>query len=62
MIQNSTRRQLRLKIKWTSEQIDRKIFYAILREKIPKQVVETSSRLQQIGTGYCGEARNAAMA
>jgi hypothetical protein len=44
----STRRQLRLKIKWTSEQIDRKIFYEILREKIPKHVVETSSRLQQM--------------
>jgi hypothetical protein len=44
----STRRQLRPKIKWTSEQIDRKIFYEVLREKIPKQVVETSSRLQQM--------------
>jgi hypothetical protein len=43
----STRRQLRLKIKWTSKQIDRKIFYGILREQIPKHVVETSSRLQQ---------------
>jgi hypothetical protein len=30
----STRRQLRLKIKWTSEQIDRKIFYEILRDEI----------------------------
>jgi hypothetical protein len=27
---------------------DRKIFYEILREKIPKQVVETSSSLQQM--------------
>jgi hypothetical protein len=44
----STRRQLRLKIKWTSEQIARKIFYEILREKIPEHVVETSSRLQQM--------------
>jgi hypothetical protein len=44
----STRGQLRLKIKWTSEQTDRKIFYRILREKIPKQVVETSSSLQQM--------------
>jgi hypothetical protein len=43
----STRRQLRLKIRWTSEQIDRKI-YEILREKIPKHVVKTSSRLQQM--------------
>jgi hypothetical protein len=45
---SSTRRQLRLKIKWTSEQIDRKILYEILREKILKQVVETSSRLRQM--------------
>jgi hypothetical protein len=30
----STRRQLRLKIKWTSEKIDRKIFYEILRDEI----------------------------
>jgi hypothetical protein len=44
----STRRQPRLKIKWTSEHIDRKIFYEILREKIPKHVVETSSRMQQM--------------
>jgi hypothetical protein len=44
----STRRQLRLKIKWTSEHIVRKIFYEILREKIPKHVVETSSSLQEM--------------
>jgi hypothetical protein len=45
---SSTKRQLRLKIKWTSEQIDRKILYEILIEKILKQVVETSSSLQQM--------------
>jgi hypothetical protein len=44
----STRRQLRLKIKWTSGQIARKIFYEIRREKIPEHVVETSCSLQQM--------------
>jgi hypothetical protein len=42
-----TRRQLYLKIKWTSEQIDRKT-YEISREMILKHVVETSSGLQQM--------------
>jgi hypothetical protein len=43
----STRRQLRLTIKWTSEQIDRKTFYEISRGKIEKRAPGMSIGLRQ---------------
>jgi hypothetical protein len=44
---HSTRRQLHLKIKWTSEQIDRKTLYETSREKIVKRAPGMSIGLRQ---------------